>query len=444
MKSIYKLSIALLLLPLMAIQGQNIDKQVVGDSLTLSNIINSVINNYPSLKKAEKDIQSENAKIDLTKTAYLPDVNFATSYTRLGPTTSITMPIGGVNRILQLYPEDVYSAAISVNENIYDFGKTTKSVALNEQNKEIAKLSVTQIKQRLSLALMFNFYSIAFIQEAIIIKDEELKTLNEHLNFVEKKASTGSATKYDILTTKVRISAIENQKTDLQTALQIQKGQLNSYLGKSQGTQLVIKNELLISKLIPSVDSLCNIAFANRNEMKIAQQKVAISQSRLNVVKVQNNPSLNFFASGGVKNGYFNDFLQDVPKLNFAVGVGLKVPIFDANRSKYIKIQANADIEGNQQETELTRRNITNEVVESKANAQSALKKVTQSELQLEQAKQAYFLAETNFEAGVITNLDLLDSFTSLAESKLVLLKTKIDYTVSLYKLKIALGEQIY
>src|ERR1035437_178252 len=114
MKSIYKLSIALLLLPLMAIQGQNIDKQVVGDSLTLSNIINSVINNYPSLKKAEKDIQSENAKIDLTKTAYLPDVNFATSYTRLGPTTSITMPIGGVNRILQLYPEDVYSAAISV------------------------------------------------------------------------------------------------------------------------------------------------------------------------------------------------------------------------------------------------------------------------------------------------------------------------------------------
>src|ERR1035437_10048396 len=99
---------------------------------------------------------------------------------------------------------------------------------------------------------MFNFYSIAFIQEAIIIKDEELKTLNEHLNFVEKKASTGSATKYDILTTKVRISAIENQKTDLQTALQIQKGQLNSYLGKSQGTQLVIKNELLISKLIRS------------------------------------------------------------------------------------------------------------------------------------------------------------------------------------------------
>ncbi|MEI7502411.1 MAG: TolC family protein, partial [Paludibacter sp.] len=132
------------------------------------------------------------------------------------------------------------------------------------------------------------------------------------------------------------------------------------------------------------------------------------------------------------------------PRANFVAGVGLKVPIFDANRSKHIKIQVNADIEGNHQETELARRNITNEVVESKANAESTLKKVAQSELQLSQAQQAYALAETSFQAGVITNLDLLDSFTAVAESKLVLLKTKIDYSVNLLKLKIALGEQIY
>lgn len=176
----------------------------------------------------------------------------------------------------------------------------------------------------------------------------------------------------------------------------------------------------------------------------MALQKDVILQSRLNVVKVQNYPSLNLFGSGGFKNGYLNSDFQDVGKLNFAVGVGLKVPIFDANRSKYIKVQANADIEGNQHETEVVKRNITNEVVESKANAESSLKKVAQSELQLSQAKEAYSLAETSFQAGVITNLDLLDSFTAVAESKLALLKTKIDYSVNLLKLKFALGEQIY
>jgi outer membrane protein TolC len=331
-----------------------------------------------------------------------------------------------------------------VNENIYDFGKTSKNVALDEQNKEMTKLSVTQLKQRLSIAIMGNFYSIAFLQEAINIKDDQLKTLNEHLHFVEKKASTGSATRYDILTTKVRISVIENQKTDIQTSLQIQNGQLNSYLGKSQDTQLKLRNELFTPILVPSVDSLCNVAFMNRNELKISKQKEAILQSRLNIVKAQNNSSLNAFASGGLKNGYLNDNFQDVGKLNYTVGVGIKVPIFDANRSKFAKIQASADIEGNQQETELTRRSISNEVIESRANAIAALKKVTQSELQLDQAQQAYTLAEINFQAGVITNLDLLDSFTTVSESKLVLLKTKIDFSVNLLKLRIALGEQIY
>jgi outer membrane protein TolC len=161
------------------------------------------------------------------------------------------------------------------------------------------------------------------------------------------------------------------------------------------------------------------------------------------VIKVQNNPSLNFVATGGFKNGYFNEYFQDVGELNFAVGVGLKVPIFDANRSKYTKIQANAELEGNQQETELTRRNITNEVVECRANAEAAQKKVKQSELQLQQALQAYDLADVSYKAGAITNLDLLDSYTALSESKLALFKTKVDYSVNLYRLKIALGEQI-
>jgi outer membrane protein TolC len=347
-------------------------------------------------------------------------------------------------KAIQLYPENVFNATISVNENIYDFGKTAKNVALDEKNKEMVQLSADQTKQKLSMAVMGNYYTICFLQEAIQIKDDQLNTLNEHLQFVQKKEATGSATQYDILTTKVRMSVIENQKTDLQTVLQIQISQLNSFMGKPHDSSVLLKKEIQFQQIIPTVDSLCNIAFSNRNEMKIARQKEEISKLRLNIIKVQNNPSLNFIAAGGYKNGYLNYDFNDQGKPNFVVGAGLKVPIFDANRSKYAKIQANADIEGNQQETELVRRNITNEIVESRANAEAALKKVNQSELQFQQAMQAYEMAKVSYESGTVTNLDLLDNYTALSESKLALFKTKIDYTVNLQRLKIALGERIY
>jgi len=439
MKTINKL-IVILLLPGSMVFGQSTTKNT-SDSLSLNDILNEVIHNYPSIIKAQRDIESSDAKIAMAKTAYLPDVNFAASFTLLGPTTPLTMPRLGT---FQLYPPDMYSAAFNVNETIYDFGKTSNNISLEKQTKELVGLNLDQLKQKLSGMMVGNYYSIVFLQEAIKIKNEELVNLNEHLDYVKKKAATGSATNYEILTTNVRISSIENQKTDLLTSLQVQLSQLNSFLGKSQDTKLTLKGEIATNQILAGNDSLFSFAFNHRNEMKIARQKSALAETKLKMANIQNNPSVNFYGSAGYKNGYFNDFYQDAGKLNYTVGVGLKIPIFDANRSKYTKIQASNDIQGNNQETELVRRTIVNEVVESKANTESALKKVHQSELQLRQANEAYSLAQTNFEAGAITNLDLLDSSTSVSESKLALLKTKIDYSVSLLKLKLALGQQIY
>lgn len=438
MKSILKLTVFLLLIPFTMVQGQKADN-IFGDSLSLSQVLNEVIHNYPSIKKAQTDLESSDAKIGLAKTAYLPNIDFSASYVLLGPTSNITIPGMGS---FQMNPANNYSAGVNLEENIYDFGKTKKNIDFEKQSKELVGLSIDQLKQKLSGMMIGNFYSILFLQEAIKIKDEELVTLKAHFHFVEKKEATGSATKYEILTTKVRISSNESQKTDLLNALQIQLSQLNSYLGKSQDTKLKVKNELLAPRILASNDSLFSVAFDHRNEMKLVRQKNELANTRLKMVSIQNNPSLNFFGSGGYKNGYFPDLNK--PTANFTVGVGFKIPIFDADRSKYIKVQAQAEIKGNVQEIDLTRRSIVNEVVESKANAESALKKVNLSELQLEQAQQAYTLAETSFNAGAITNLELMYSYTAVTDSKLALLKTKIDYSVSLLKLKIALGETIY
>jgi outer membrane protein TolC len=435
MKSIKTYIIAMCLLTAMLTEAQSST-----DSLTLSDIMKSVMSNYPSLKKAEKDLTAADAKISLTQTAYLPDVNLSGSFTRIGPVTSI--PFGG--KTFQLTPENMYNVGISVNQTIYDFGKTEHNVTLDKNNKDLVQISSEQMKQKLSTAVLANFYTISFLQKAIQIKDEQLKNLLDHLNFVQKKEATGSATKYDILTTKVRISNIENQKTDLLTALEIQNAQLNSLMGKKADTQSIVKADLVEKQILLSVDSLCNIAFNERVEMKMIRQKEAISKSRLDIIKFQNNPSIAAFANGGFKNGYFNSNLEDIGRLNYSIGIGFKMPLFDANRSKYQKIQANADLESNKDEMDLTKRTITNEVVEANAGVHSSLKKVKQSELMVHQAEQAYELANVSYTAGTITNLDLLDSYTALSDSKLGLFKTKIDYTVSLQRLKIALGEKLY
>jgi outer membrane protein len=439
MKSSVYILIMILMIPFSNSRGQNTNSTATGDSLNLSAIINEAVNNYPSVNKAKVEIEAADARIGLAKSAYLPDVNFTSSYSRLGPAQSITIPNMGT---FQLYPVDNYSANLNYSQIIYDFGKTAKSVSLELQNKDLAKLSIEQVKQRLSLALASNYYSLVFLQDAVKIKDEELATLNEHLNFVEKNVATGSATQYDILSTKVRISSIENQKTDILTSLRVLQCQLNMYLGKPEKASLLVKKELLNEQVLPQIDSLLEFAFANRDEMKIVRQKSAIAESKLKLVGAQNNPVFSFSASGGYKNGYLPE-LNNL-KANFVLGVGVKIPVFDATRAKYNALQVNADRKGIGQDAELARRTIIDDVTECYANLEASVKKVAQSELQLKQATEANKLAQTSYNSGVITNLDLLDSNTSLSESKLLLLKSQIDYSLNLIKLKTVVGERLY
>ncbi len=414
-------------------------KSQTKDSLSLNSIISEVVQNHPMVKKAMEDLTTSDAKIGLAESNKQPVIDFSTTYSRVGPVPSITIPDMGT---FSFTPHDNYSAGINLNQTLYDFGRTEKAIQLEKEGKELSRQTVEQVRQKLSQVAIGNFYSLVYLQEAIKIKDEQLKTLNGHLAFIKKKQETGSATQYEILTTQVRISTIENQKTDLETALKVQVCQLNSLLGLPETNVKLVKSELNIPLKNLQNDSLVARAILNRDEMKLAAERAKLANLRYSLTGMQNNAVVNGFLSGGVRNGY-TPYLYD-PKINFVAGVGLKIPIFDAKRQKYNQIQAQSAIQVNDQETEITRRNIVNEVVENEANVKASIQKVGQGELQLQQATQAYDLAKVKFDSGVITNLELLESATTVSESRLMLLKARIDHTVNLYKLKSAIGDRLY
>jgi outer membrane protein TolC len=259
---------------------------------------------------------------------------------------------------------------------------------------------------------------------------------------VVKKKETGSATDYEVLSTQVRISTIENGKTDLETSLTAQLSLLNSYLGNPQDSHLRLQTHFIQPQVIASLDELFLTAYENRYDLKIAEEKSNMSKSKLALVKTQNLPSLNLFAGGGWRNGYIPDLNKFTP--NYQIGVGLKIPLFDQGKTKYGKIVTNKEIDADNEEIELTRRNIINDIVGAKTATEAAQQKIIRSELQLQQAQQAYRLAEISYQTGSITNLDLLDTYTALSDTQLSLYKAKIDYTVNYLKLKIALGEKIF
>jgi outer membrane protein len=409
------------------------------DSLTLETIIETIIKQHPTVKSAEEALKNADAKIGLAKTGYYPTVDMSASYSNMGPVVTLNIPDMGT---FQLYPNNNYAAAINYHQVLYDFGRTRQNMEIETESKVISEQALEQTKQKMSLAAVNNFYTLAFLQEAAGIKDEELATLQSHLKYIETMKVTGSATDYQVLSTQVKISSVESQKADIQAALTIQQSYLNSLLGADAGNIPVVRKELNVQAPLTESDSLFSYAYKNRNEMLLVQSKAMMSGMRYEFIKTLNKPIVSLIASGGAKNGYVPNLDQIRP--NYIVGIGLSVPIFDGMKTKYNLQQAQSAINSVAFETENAKRNITSEVKEAEAYMNSAKQKVLQFELQTEQALKAYSLAITSFKSGMITNLELLDSDTAVSESKLMLLKARIDYAASIYKLKAALGEKLY
>ena len=213
-------------------------------------------------------------------------------------------------------------------------------------------------------------------------------------------------------------------------------------MGLPENTYHPIKKIFTVQMPSVNPDSMIRYAEANRYEMKIARQKEVMLQSLYNFMKSSTSPTVNLFALGGGKNGYVPDL--NVFKMNFVVGLGIKVPILDGKRNHNNLLIASSTMKSASYETESAHKLITNDVVESQSNLSSAQKKLDLAKIQLLQSEKQYSLAKVNYQAGAITNLELLDATTSLSDAKLQLVKARIDQAVSIYNLRIVLGDKIY
>ena len=88
----------------------------------------------------------------------------------------------------------------------------------------MAEQNIELVKDQLTKRLIYVYYFLFYSQEALKINDEQIRNLREHLDLINKKKETGSATDYEVLSTQVKLTAAESQKTDLESNITVQTG----------------------------------------------------------------------------------------------------------------------------------------------------------------------------------------------------------------------------
>ncbi len=419
----------------------SIAQRAESDSLSLSKAINLATHNQPLLREAEDYVKVEQGRIKQSESSKYPQISASLSYDYIGPIPSIVIPFGPGGHF-DLAPANNFNEHIDVKYLVFDFNRRNEWINLLKSNRLAEQEKINLLKNRLAYRTVQAFYSVLFLRKSLKVKDEQMKDLLHHLATAKKLVETGSAISLDTLTTRVRVTAIENQKIGIENILKQNEIILKSLLNLKNDTTLHLIGRFMETVPKMSLDSLIEVAFTNREEIKLTKIGQQAANIQKNIAKLNSMPTLSAIGSYGLKNGY-PDALYKL-RSNWLLGVAANIPIFDGYMKKAKMETANWNIHAVKNHLDALKKTISREVQQAESELLSSKKQLKMAREEIISAQAAVKQARVQYKSGYATNLALLDAETSLTRARLSYVAGLYKITLNKYRLMETMGLKIW
>jgi len=425
----------------------------VADSLTIERIVERALEAYPTIEAARREVDAASARVGQARSGYWPRVSAVASYQRQDPVPEVAVPGGpagpggggGQSRSIAIRPNNLYDGHFRVRLTLYDFGKTASRIEQAEAGRTAAERRVDVERTDLAFQAVQAFYATLLAEARLNVQRDQIDQLKETLAVVRRRQEAGTATDFEVQSTRTRLSAARSRLTRFRSERRRQEAELGRLLGSAPDARL---SRWLSGTIEPALtpadtsridpDALVEQALRRHPSVRVAKAQVEAARRNVRVADRSDTPTLALDAQGGVKNGYPGELNE--PRLNESVGILLTVPIFEGGATKRQEEEAQAQVQAAEARLKDVRRKVSTRVEQAASDLRALLDRLASAHQRVEQARTAAELARTRYEAGTITNLELLEAETALQEARLE--RTEVRYQVVLgrYALQRATG----
>ena len=410
------------------------DEAVPAGPLTLSQTLSAVLSRYPSIDTAQAAIDAARGQTAQSSADRLPQLTAGGSYTYLSFRPNIAFGGGAFYTSAQ----DAYSANVTLSQLLTDFGHTDAIVAAARAGELSAKDALEETRHQLGYQTIQGFYSVLLLRRSVAVADEDITALDEALRIVEKKANAGSATRFDVLTTQVRLANARNHRTDTIAALEKQEASLRQLLGLPAGAPVDLTGDFGPVAAAPSLSDAVSEGIRNRPEMHLALDNEGGARAKLEAAERDNRPTIAAHASGILADNSLPVLYTN--RGYVSAGVSVSVPLWTSGRTEGDRLTARSQLRSAQSHEKLITQQIVDDVESALADLKAAQARLENADTLVAQAEEALALAKTRYTNGVITNFELLDAQSSAHSAELTRLQAHYDCVLASYALARASG----
>ena len=418
------------------------------DSITLPFAIGFAVKNSAALNAAQQGLAAVKARTSQAKSGWFPVVNGTVSYANIGPLEKMNLPLAvgiktdptSVNDQLiprnipfQLFPADNWDIHLGADYVLFDFGKRGKTVQLSRIGEEALQTGTRLAAKAVAYQTIVMFETLLSSAQLVTAKQENISNLSQHLDFVKKKLSTGSSTEFDVLRSEVQLTNSQTELINLLNDLDKQQIDFRQFLGLDDSALVRCAGLFDSSFQEPPRDSLVDASLKQRTEIDLLNLVIKASQTQLSLARAELAPQLTAHLAAGAKNGYIPNL--DQLEFNWVAGAQITAPIFDGRRSHFHVKELEAHIDSLHTVLADVQRRVRTDVLKAISDVKSAHQNVSAAAQNVRLAGESRRIANLQYEAGVIPNLDMLDAEDKLVQAKFAQLTSDYRYTLSRYAL---------
>ncbi len=413
------------------------------DTLSLGEAVRMAVQAAPALHAAEAAVDAAKARVREIDSYAYPQLSGNAGYTRIDPVISITIPgPGGSSNSFSTMPNDNYTAGLNFSQLITGFGREGANERVAESGIKSAEDNLDAAKMMAAYQTVQVYYAMLTSDESLHVVQDQLKIVQENLGITQERQKQGTVTSLDPLSVRVRISALENQIADISATRKKQEAMLHRLTGIAPGVHIPVVKPARDLQVPGDMDTLIAIAERQRPEIALAKDAERTARLQVEAAKMTNYPVLSANVAGGVKDGYLPNLTD--PKLNWSGNISLHVPILDGGLASSQVEQAEANLRVAETRTLDARRSIASDIEQAEADLQSSSTRLLSTQVQIDQAQQAYDVANVRYKNGAATSLDVLTAQSALEDAYLQSAQIHYAFELSLYNVNRAIGTPMW
>lgn len=407
--------------------------------LDLEETIQRALLTNPSVKIAEYNRKAAKADYSAAKSARGISISLSHESGRGGYADNHILR-DAAGRILSNDKQigNTHSNSITASLPIFTGGELQGQIGQAKANYRSMLSAEEQAYNEMKETATTGYFNMLNATNMKALRQESVDRLQAHLDNVIAQYNVGIVARADVLRSEVELANAQQNYITASNEYDVAEATLNNIIGTPLGTTLLLKDRLQYEPYENDMAYCLAYSEQHRPELKQAEYAIDSAEAALVVARSGHMPKVYANASNNW-GGNGSDWPGDDDE-NWSVGVTASMNVFDSGVT-WSKIHAAQENLAKAKESQRQiKDNVELEVRTDYLNLREAEKRITTTQVAVASAEEDYHIAVVRYQAGVGTNIDVMDAQEALTQAKTNYYQALYNYNTSKAALNTSMG----